>query len=61
MWVMMHAELSRDYSVLEQKGRLAIVSYFKPIYYCLVLSLCFDSGMFLLSFDTDYIGWKHRA
>ena len=21
----------------------------------------FDSGMFLLSFDTDYIGWKHQA
>ena len=20
-----------------------------------------DSGMFLLNFDTDYIGWKHRA
>ena len=37
----MHAEqsyLNRDYIVLEQKGRLAIVSYFKPIYYCLVLS-----------------------
>ena len=39
---MMHAEqsyLNRDYSVLEQKGTLAIVSYiFKPIYFCLVLS-----------------------
>ena len=23
--------------------------------------MMFDSGMFLLSFDTDYIGWKHRA
>ena len=54
---MMHAEqsyLNRDYHVLEQKGRHAIVSYFKLIY-CLVLisSIMFDSGMFLLSFDTD--------
>ena len=23
--------------------------------------MMFDSGMFLLSFDTDYIGWKHQA
>ena len=23
--------------------------------------MMFDSGMFLLSFDTDYNGWKHRA
>ena len=21
----------------------------------------FDTAMFLLSFDTDYIGWKHQA
>ena len=23
--------------------------------------MMFDSGMFLLSFDIDYIGWKHQA
>ena len=63
MWVMMHAEqsyLNRDFSVLEQKGRHAIVSY-KLIYYFFGSIIMFDSGMFLLSFDTDYIGWKHRA
>ena len=34
MWVMMHAKqsyLNRDYSVLEQKGKHAIVSYFYAI------------------------------
>ena len=39
--------LNRDYSVLEQKGRHATVSYFKLIYHCLVNSIMmFDSGMF---------------
>ena len=23
--------------------------------------MMFDTTMFLLSFDTDYIGWKHQA
>ena len=43
----------------------AIVSYFKLIYLLFGSIndsiMMFDSGMFLLSFDTDYIGWKHQA
>ena len=62
---MMHAKqsyLNRDYSVLEQKGRHTIVSYFEADYTTIVWFYHdVDSGMFLLSFDTDYIGWKHRA
>ena len=23
--------------------------------------MVFDTGMLLLSFDTDYIGWKHQG
>ena len=60
MWIMIHAKqsyLNRDYSVLEQKGRHAIVSYFKLIILLFGSIMMFDSGMFLLSFDTDYIDW----
>ena len=59
---MMHAKqsfLNRDYSVLEHKGRHAIVSYLLLFLFGSIMM--FNSGMFLLSFDTDYIGWKHRA
>ena len=64
MWVMMHAKqsyLNRDYSVLEHKERHAIVSYFKLIILLFDSIMVFDSGMFLLSFDADYICWKHQA
>ena len=57
MWVMMHAEqsyLNTDYSVLEQKG---ILTYHFIIFQADLLLFgsitMFDSGMFLLSFDTD--------
>ena len=55
--------MNRDYSVLEQKERHAIVSCFKLIRPILLFGfiMMFDTGMFLLSFDTDYIGWKHWA
>ena len=48
--------LNRDYSVLQQNGRHAIVSYFQTddtIVWCLVF-IMFDTSMFLLSFDTDW-------
>ena len=56
---MVHAKqsyLNRDYSVLEQKGRHTIVYIFKLIILLFGSIMMFDSGMFLLSFDTDYIG-----
>ena len=44
MWVMMHAKqgyLNRDYSVLEQKGRVChCIIFLSWLYYCLVLSWC---------------------
>ena len=53
---MVHAKqsyLNRDYSVLEQKGRHTIVSYiFKLIILLFGSIMMFDSGMFLLCFDT---------
>ena len=60
MWIMVHAKqsyLNTDYSVLEQTGRHTIVSIFKLIILLFGSIMMFDSGMFLLSFDTDYIGW----
>ena len=58
---MVHAKqsyLNRDYSVLEQKGRHTSPLYhiFKLIILLFGSIIMFDSGMFLLSFDTDYIG-----
>ena len=64
MWAIMHAQqsyLNRDYRVLEQKGRHNIVPFFKLIILLFGFIMMFDTGMFLLSFDTDYIGWKHQA
>ena len=57
---MMHAQqsyLNRDYSVLEQKGRRVIVPlFFKLIILLFGFIMMFDTGMFMLSFDTNYIG-----
>ena len=60
MWIMVHAKqsyLNRDYSVLEQKEDTPLYHIFKLIILLLGSIMMFDSGMFLLSFDTDYIGW----
>ena len=54
----------------ERKTCFCII-FLSWLYYCLVLSWCLilpffisfnlKKKIFLLSFDTDYIGWKHQA
>ena len=67
MWIMimmMHSKQSHQW--------IGIIVFWNrkedtPLYHIFKLIILFgsimmfDSGMFLLSFDTDYIGWKHRA
>ena len=54
---MMQSYLNRDYSVLQQNGRHAIfMNFFKLIILLFGFIMMFDTSMFLLSFDTDYIG-----
>ena len=57
---MMHAKqsyLNRDYSVLDRKEDTPLYHIFKLIILLFGSIMMFASGMFLLSFDTDYIGW----
>ena len=64
MWVMMHAKqsyLNRDYSVWNRKEDMPLYHILKLFIVLFGSIMMFDSGMFWLSFDTDYIGWKHRA
>ena len=49
------SKLNRDYGILEEKGRSVIVSY-KLLILLFGFIMMFDTTMFLLSFDTDYIG-----
>ena len=62
MWALMHTQQSPLNSVLEQKGRHAcdyIISLIIILLFGFIMM--FDTAMFLPSFDTDYIGWKHQA
>ena len=65
MGIMMHAKqsyLNRDYIVFwNRQEDTPLYHIFKLIILLFGSTMMFDSGMFLLSFDTDYIGWKHRA
>ena len=40
---------------------LTLYHIFKLIILLFGFIMMFDTSMFLLSFDTDYIGWKHWA
>ena len=56
---MMHAKqsyLNRDYSVWNRQEDTPLYQIFKLIILLFGSTMMFDSGMFLLCFDTDYIG-----
>ena len=58
MWAMMHAKqsyLNSDYSVVKQFNEDM------PLYHIFKLIKLLILACFLLSFGTDYIGWKHQA
>ena len=65
MWVMMHAKQSLPEKGLEcfgtERKTHHCIIFFKLIILLFGSITMFDSGMFMLSFDTDYIGWKHQA
>ena len=64
MWIMMHAKqsyLNRVGIIVfwNRKEDTPLYHIFKLIILLFGSIMMFDSGMFLRSFDTDYIGWKH--
>ena len=68
MWALKHAEQVSWIGImvfLEQKGRSVTGLWLYHIFKLLILLfgfiMMFDTAIFLLSFDTDYIDWKHQA
>ena len=64
MWIMMHANKVTWIGITvfwKRKEDMPLYHIFELIILLFGSIMMFDSGMFLLSFDTDYIGWKHRA
>ena len=48
-------------SVGDRKDDMWLYHIFKMIMLLFGFIIMFDTAMFLLSFDTDYIFWKHQA
>ena len=65
MWALKHAQQVSWIGIIMFWNRnlegLWLYNIFKLLILLFGFIMMFDTTMFLLSFDTDYIGWKHQA
>ena len=64
MWALKHAKQVSWIGIMvfwNRKEGLWLYHIFKLLILLFGFIMMFDTTVFLLSFDTDYIGWKHQA
>ena len=64
MWLLKHAKQVSWIGIMlfwNRKEGLWLYRIFKQLILLFGFIMMFDTTMFLLSFDTDYSGWKHKA